>query len=156
MPKQTLTTERYARMIKHMLTRTENSIFLTSPLPLFENLYANPKVRQLKLAANRLNPLMYFDKEYKVTKLEKSLFKGLISLTEDNFIQFYLPSRERMLHQMSLERADDDKGLLYTYSRKYDVMHRLKNQGKRPHSANERYFGRLIGTDPLDIPLLAR
>lgn len=129
-PKQTLTAERYARMIKNLLTRTKHSIFYSSSLPVFENLYANPKVRQLKLAANRLNPLMYFDKEYKLTKMEKILFKTLISLTEDDFIQFYLPSRERMLHQLSLERADEDKGLMYIYSRKYDVMHRLKNEGK--------------------------
>lgn len=127
--KETLSSERYARMINHITKRTKHSIFYTSRLKLFDNLYANPKVKELKLAANRLNKLMYFDKEYKLSTSEKVLFKSLISLAEDDFIQFYVPSQERLLHQMSLERADEDEGLLYIYSRKYNITHRLKDQG---------------------------
>ena len=121
-------------MIESVKTRTHHSIFFTRRMQLFENLYNNPKVRSLSLSANRLNPLMYFDKEYKLTNQEKLLFKTFISLAEDDFIQFYIPSKERMIHKMSLERADEMEGLMYIYSRKYNVMHRLADKGEECES----------------------
>lgn len=116
-------------MIRNIKTRSKHSIFFTSPLPLFTNLYANKDVLDLDLSANRLNKLMYFDKNYKLSPLEMNLFKSLISLSEDDFIQFYLPTKERLIHEMSLENADETKGLLYIYSRKYNITHKLINKG---------------------------
>jgi hypothetical protein len=84
---------------------------------------------------------MYFDKEYKLTNDEKILFKSLISLAEDDFIQFYIPSQETMLHQMSIERSNEVDGLMYIYSRKYNVMHQLANPGKHSFFGfNQRNF----------------
>lgn len=117
-------------MIEHIKTKSAHSIFYTDRLPLFENLYNNPKVRSLNISGNRLNPMMYFDQNYNLTEQEKQLFQGLISLSEDDFVQFYIPSQERMIHQMSLERVDQSFGYMYIYSRKYNIIHRLDDQGK--------------------------
>ena len=136
MPKRTLTNQQYATMIESIKPRSKHSIFFTSPLPLFTNLYANKDVLDLDLSANRLNKLMYFDKDYKLSDTEMNLFKSLISLAEDDFIQFYLPSQERMIHEMSLENADKSNGLLYIYSRKYNIMHKLINKGNFDKKTN--------------------
>lgn len=130
MPKATLKTDKYTRMISHVKSRSKHTIFFTHRIRLFENLYANKDIKDLKLAANRLNPFMYFDKEYKLEKEEKILFKSLISLSEDDFMYFYIPSQEGLLRQLSLERANEELGLLYIYSRRYNVMHQLSDPSK--------------------------
>jgi hypothetical protein len=143
-------------MITHLKSRSKHSLFFTKRIRLFDNLYANPDIKDLKLAANRLNPLMYFDKEYKLDNDEKNLFKSLISLAEDDFMNFYIPSQEPLLSQMSLERSNEEMGLLYIYSRRYNVMHQLSDPGtvKANLENNKRNPENFKFICPLDFPLL--
>lgn len=121
--------EQNKRLIQRIKEKSAHSIFYTERLPVFENLYNNPNVRSLELIGNRVNPHMYFDKNYKLNSQERILFESLITLYEDDFVQFYMPSSERLLRQMSLESANETTGLMYIYSRKYNVMHSLADPG---------------------------
>jgi len=121
--------EQNKRLIQRIKEKSAHSIFYTERFPVFENLYNNPNVRGLELIGNRVNPHMYFDKNYKLNSQERILFESLITLYEDDFVQFYMPSSERLLRQMSLESANETTGLMYIYSRKYNVMHSLADPG---------------------------
>ena len=142
-------------MINHVKSRSKHSIFFTKRIRLFDNLYANADIKDLKLAANRLNPFMYFDKEYKLDNDEKNLFKSLISLSEDDFMYFYVPSQELVLRQLSLERSNEEMGLLYIYSRRYNVMHQLSDPGKVICLNNKRNPKKVKFVGSLDFPLLS-
>ena len=119
---------KYRRLLHHLYHKRLHTIIFTKPIQLFENLYNNEDFAKLELVVNKQNPTMIFDKNYKILDEEMNIFQGLISLFEDDFHHYYLPSLEKLVKEKTIERANYDEAILYIHSRKYNVTHALLDQ----------------------------
>lgn len=102
-----------------------HTIFFTQRMPIFDDTINH---RGKQYIQNQVNPLMYFDEEYTLNQVEKTIFYTVISLTEDDFNYVYVPSQEMMVKVSSIERPDE-QALLYIHSRKYDITHAMTDPG---------------------------
>jgi predicted unusual protein kinase regulating ubiquinone biosynthesis (AarF/ABC1/UbiB family) len=119
---------KYRRLLSHLYNKRLHTIIFTKPIQLFENLYNNEDFAKLELVVNKQNPTMIFDKNYKILDEEMNIFQSLISLYEDDFHHYYLPSLETIVKEKAIERANYDEAVLYIHSRKYNVTHALIDQ----------------------------
>ena len=125
-----LSKEQYSKIIETMKLKREHTIFFTERMPLFETLYNDENTSENSLLPNKRDPTMVFSKEYKLSTTEMDIFKTLIGLTEEDFNYYYIPYMEKMLRKRCVEKLENTHGILYVYSRKYNIMHSMTDQSK--------------------------
>ena len=125
-----MSNSKYNRLLNTLFNQRSHTVVFTRPIDLFENLYNNENFAKLELSVNNINPTMIFDMNYNITEYEMTLFRALISLTEEDFHHYYLPSLEELVKEKTVEKENYDEAILYIHSRKYNVTHALLDEGR--------------------------
>lgn len=104
----------------------EHTIYFTQRMPIFDDTINHKGNRFVQ---NQINKSTYFDTQYSLNDIERTIFLSMISLVEDDFNYVYMPSNEHLVNVESIERPDQ-QALLYIHSRRYNVTHAMTDGGK--------------------------